>query len=120
MTDLNFVLLYVKDPLASAAFYAGLFGHQPVESTPGFAMFVLKSGLRIGLWAAHDVKPAATPAGGTELCFVVPDLDAVFADWTARGIGIAQPPVKMDFGYTFTGLDPDGHRLRVMLPHATA
>jgi predicted enzyme related to lactoylglutathione lyase len=32
------------------------------------------------------------------------------------GVAIAQKPVEMDFGYTFTALDPDGHRLRVFAP----
>lgn len=26
---------------------------------------------------------------------------------------IVQAPEAMDFGYTFSGIDPDGHRLRV-------
>ena len=41
-------------------------------------------------------------------------VDAMHTEWSGRGWGIAQKPVQMDFGYTFTALDPDGHRLRVM------
>ena len=33
-----------------------------------------------------------------------------------RGIEILQKPTRMDFGFTFVGLDPDGHRLRVFAP----
>jgi predicted enzyme related to lactoylglutathione lyase len=29
---------------------------------------------------------------------------------------IVQPPTRMEFGYTCTALDPDGHRLRVFAP----
>jgi hypothetical protein len=43
MTDPNFVILYVKDPSASAAFCADLLGHAPVEASPTFAMFALSS-----------------------------------------------------------------------------
>jgi predicted lactoylglutathione lyase len=46
----------------------------------------------------------------------VPDtaqVDALHADWQARGLRILQAPVTRDFGYTFTAVDPDGHRLRV-------
>jgi hypothetical protein len=32
------------------------------------------------------------------------------------GLRIIQEPVKMDFGFTFTAADPDGHRLRVFAP----
>ena len=34
----------------------------------------------------------------------------------AAGVPIAQAPVALDFGYTFVGLDPDGHRLRMFVP----
>jgi hypothetical protein len=27
-----------------------------------------------------------------------------------------QSPIAMDFGFTFTAVDPDGHRLRVFAP----
>jgi predicted enzyme related to lactoylglutathione lyase len=32
---------------------------------------------------------------------------------------VAQPPTRMDFGFTFLALDPDGHRLRVFAPAAS-
>ena len=121
MPDLNFVLLYVDSPAASAAFYADLLGRAPVESSPTFAMFAMTSGVMLGLWSRHTVEPSATPVGGAEIAFSLPDADAVtgmHADWSARGLKIAQPPTRMDFGYTFVALDPDGHRLRVFAPAA--
>ena len=39
-----------------------------------------------------------------------------FDEWRARGVEIAQPPTRLDFGYAFLGLDPDGNRLRVFAP----
>ena len=116
MTDPNFILLYVANPAASAAFYAALLGHAPVESSPTFAMFRLGSGMMLGLWQREGVAPAATAPGGGELAFAVADVDAVHADWSARGLPILQPPTDMDFGRTFTAADPDGHRLRVLKP----
>jgi len=121
MPDPNFVILYVNSPLASAAFYADLLGRPPVESAPTFAMFVMASGVKLGLWARHTVEPAATASGGGELAFMVADVDAVHAahaDWSKRGLSIAQAPTEMDFGTTFVALDPDGHRLRVYTPTA--
>jgi len=120
MTEPTFVLLYVDDPIRSAAFYERLLGRAPVEASPGFAMFVFPSGLKLGLWLRREVQPAAfAMGGGAELCFPVADaaaVDAAHAAWRAQGVEIAQAPVAMDFGYTFTGLDPDGHRLRVFHP----
>jgi len=123
MPDPNFVLLYVDNPPSSAAFYADLLGKQPVESSPTFAMFALASGVMLGLWSRETVEPAVTSAAGSgELAIAVADRDAVettHADWSARGLKIAQEPTDMDFGHTFVALDPDGHRLRVFAPSAS-
>ena len=117
MLSPSFVLLYVDHPGRSAAFYADLLGASPVEASPTFAMFAFPSGLRLGLWSRHTVEPAAeaTP-GASEVAFVVANVDAVHVDWRGRGLRIAQEPVDLDFGRTFTALDPDGHRLRVFKP----
>lgn len=40
----------------------------------------------------------------------------VHARWRARGCVVLQAPTAMDFGYTFTVQDPDGHRVRVFAP----
>lgn len=117
MPDLSLTLLLVESPAASAAFYAEILGREPVESSPTFAMFAMPAGAGLGLWSRHTVEPApGAPAGATELAFAVPDVDAVHADWSARGLTIAQPPIDLDFGRTFVALDPDGHRLRVFKP----
>ncbi len=122
MFNPNFVLLYVNDPSASAAFYQALLGQAPVEASPTFAMFALQSGVMLGLWSKHTVEPAAPHSfGGSELAFTVDDASAVrgkYAEWAERGLPIAQPPTDLDFGHTFVALDPDGHRLRVFAPAA--
>jgi catechol 2,3-dioxygenase-like lactoylglutathione lyase family enzyme len=112
------VLLYVDNPATSAAFYADLLDLQPVESSPTFALFVLDTGVKLGLWSRKTVEPRAQAFGGcTELAFGVADRSVVndmYADWSARGVSIAQRPTALDFGYTFVAVDRDGHRLRVM------
>ncbi len=82
-------------------------------------MLPLTEGVMLGLWSRRTVKPEATPVGGGEVAFTVADAQAVqatFEDWRARGLSIAQSPLKMEFGHTFVALDPDGHRLRVFAP----
>ena len=119
MPDPTFTILYVRDAVAAATFYADLLGRPPLEASPGFAMFALGDAAMLGLWTADGVAPAATPPGGAELAFTVGDDDAVratHADWLARGLEILQAPTAMDFGVTFTARDPDGHRLRVFAP----
>lgn len=113
----NYTLLYVDSPAASASLYAGLLDAQPIEASPTFQLFALGNGQMLGLWARAGVQPACEFHGsGSELAFRVgsaAEVDALHAQWRARGLRILQAPMQMDFGYTFTGADPDGHRLRV-------
>ena len=116
----SYVLLYVASPPASEAFYARLLELKAVESAPTFALFVMEGGFKLGLWLRGDVQPAATgSAGAVELGFPLPgraEVDRLHALWVTRGAVIAQAPQRLDFGYTFTATDPDGHRLRVFAP----
>lgn len=121
MTGPNFLLLYVDSPAKSRTFYEALLERAPVEASPNFVMFALDSGVMLGLWSRHEIEPPATAPGGVELAFAVAGdaaVDATFADWSARGLAIAQAPATLDFGHTFVALDPDGHRLRVFAPGA--
>lgn len=116
-----FTLLYVESVARSVAFYRALLGVAPLEAHPcTFASFPLSEGAFLGLWEVTGVEPAPTGTGArTELCFGVADraaLEARFEAWTAAGAEVAQELSAMDFGDTFTVTDPDGHRLRVMVP----
>jgi predicted enzyme related to lactoylglutathione lyase len=122
MPNFSFVLLYVENPPASAAFYADLLGRPVIDSSPGFAMLPLSDGVMLGLWSRKTVEPTAlAQAGASEVAFAVSDATAVnatFADWKRRGLKMIQEPVQMNFGHTFVATDPDGHRLRVYAPMA--
>ncbi|MGL4286343.1 MAG: VOC family protein [Phreatobacter sp.] len=117
MTHPSYILLYVNSPQASGRFYQALLASEPVESTETFVLFALETGLKLGLWSRHTVDPApSATGGGGEIGFKLDsdaEVDATHAHWQARGIQILQAPTVLDFGRTFVGLDPDGHRLRV-------
>jgi len=118
MLDFQYVTFFVRDPLASAAFYSALLGAPPVEQSPSFAMLPLRDGVMLGLWSfATAEPPASTVPGSSEISFTVAsaeEVEAMHAAWVARGLVIAQKPERMEFGHTFVALDPDGHRLRVL------
>ncbi|PTW59663.1 catechol 2,3-dioxygenase-like lactoylglutathione lyase family enzyme [Breoghania corrubedonensis] len=121
MSTGDYTLLYVDDISASRDFYAGMLKREPVEDGPTFVLFILDSGAKFGLWKRDEVQPPAGPRGGHagECCFSVADeatLERIFGDVNKRGLPIAQAPSRMDFGYTFVLLDPDGNRLRVFAP----
>jgi catechol 2,3-dioxygenase-like lactoylglutathione lyase family enzyme len=122
MPEFSFVLLYVDNPAASASFYADLLAAPIIEQSPTFAMLPLRGGVMLGLWSRHTVEPKSTGnAGASEVAFTVADagaVEATHADWRRRGLTMAQPPTRLDFGTTFVALDPDGHRLRVFAPEA--
>lgn len=113
----DLVILYVDSPAASADFYRRILGAEPVEASPTFAMFVLATGLKFGLWSRHAVSPAATVAGGGGeigiLLGTPGEVDAAHDQWKTQGVNIAQGVADMEFGRNFLALDPDGHRLRV-------
>lgn len=119
MKNLAFAILYVTDPTTSAAFYVQALGREAVEMSPTFAMVPAGPALMLGLWRQEGVVPAAGRDGGTELAITVENDAAVTAcheTWAARGVTIALQPGRLDFGFGFVALDPDGHRLRVFAP----
>lgn len=120
MAQFSFVIQYVRSPADSAPFYAALLDKPVVESSPTFAMLPLREGVMLGLWIETGVEPAPRGAAGrNELAFTAAsraELDALHANWRDKGAVITQSPVAMDFGYTFVALDPDGNRLRVLVP----
>ncbi|HVV92644.1 MAG TPA: VOC family protein [Hyphomicrobiales bacterium] len=120
----NLVILYVRDPAASAAFYERLLGRPPAARFPAYVSFAFDNGLNLGLLSTGSAALAtgldAAPAGSrTELAVMVEDADAVealYAEWRRQGVPIAQEIVTLSFGRTFVALDPDGHRLRICTP----
>ncbi len=115
----SITILYVDNVAASCTFYSGVLERQPVDQSPNFGMFALEGGMMLGLWAKTDTQPKPLVAAGcAELGFSLEEkaqLDALHLEWARRGYSIIQKPVDMDFGYTFTAVDLDGHRLRVMV-----
>jgi catechol 2,3-dioxygenase-like lactoylglutathione lyase family enzyme len=116
MAEPSHILSYVADARRSTSLYAKILGFRPVETTPTYSVFALPSGGRLALRSRNGVEPRATLPGGTELCFAVASDDDVRRTrdtWFKLGLKIIQEPVQLDFGYTFTAADPDGHRLPV-------
>ncbi len=119
MAEPSHILSYVADTRKSASLYSKILGLAPVEATSNHAVFALPGGGRLALRARAGVEPRATLPGGTELCFPVDTDDEVRRTrdlWAKLGLKIIQEPVRMEFGFTFTAADPDGHRLRVYAP----
>jgi predicted enzyme related to lactoylglutathione lyase len=117
-----FTILYVQSVPASVEFYGKILGVQPTEFHPTFASFALPDGHMLGLWGAAGVQPPTDGTGArSELCFDFPDrpsLENARDSWLEAGAKLIQDLTVLDFGDTFTVTDPDGHRLRAMIPRA--
>ncbi|MFQ1005371.1 VOC family protein [Gilliamella sp. CG22] len=113
----NSVIVYVKDVDASTEFYTKILGRPPVETYPGFAVFLMNNNFILGLQEANKITPKEpNHYGGFELSFsdvTKNDVDAIYSTWKELNVKIELEPQMLDFGYTFVGNDPDGHRLRV-------
>jgi catechol 2,3-dioxygenase-like lactoylglutathione lyase family enzyme len=116
--QLGFVLLFVKNPLASGRFYSEILGIKPIESSPTFALFALQNGTMLGLWSRYTAEPRVEHEGGAmEICFPTENVDALYDLLGSKEIIVAQKPTDMDFGRTCVFLDPDGHRIRIYKLH---
>ena len=71
-----------------------------VQDTDDFTIFL------------EEVAPG-TAAGGCALWFQVADVDATFAEWSARGVEFAHGPQKNFWGYGAELKDPDGNLVRL-------
>ena len=79
-------------------FHTAMTGYQEVMTDPSFARQV------VAFTFPHIGNVGAN----------ADDLEA--SDPHALGCIVLQQPTAMDFGYTFTVQDPDGHRVRVFAP----
>ena len=122
MSNPDFLILYVKDLPKSIEFYKSTFAQEPVNQSPGFAMFVLPNGLKFGLWLAGTAEPEVeTAGGGAEYGIPLADaggLNQAHEASLTLGHKIIQNPTEMSFGLTYVVEDPDRHRIRYYVPAA--
>ncbi len=92
MTTLNYLLLAVADPQKSARLYDAVLGAKAVENSPTFVLYVLPSGLKIGLWLKDEMEPDPGVPGGSDISFSEPDKAAVRATYDAwKALGPRHP-----------------------------
>ncbi len=71
-----------------------------LQDSDGFAIFL------------QETRPPVSPEGYA-LWFRVTDVDATFAEWSARGVAFTHGPRKSYWGYGVELADPDGYLVRL-------
>ena len=115
MSTIDYLLLAVANPRKSAELYGQILEAEPVAASDTFVLYAQPNGFKLGLWLKDEMRPATGRPDGADISFSVADNDAVralYTRWTGLGSEVLQEPTDMDFGFTFTVADPDGHRLR--------
>ena len=113
--SLGFLGLVVKDIPAATRFYTDTLGFKlnSAESIPDFySQFETEGGAMFALLNGFGDAPAVTQKFDASL--FVADVDAVFAEWQAKGVEMVTEVIAMPFGRSFLLRTPDDHVLRVL------
>ena len=85
---------------------------------PTYYACLCRDEVALHLLAAHETK--RLPGNGG-ICVFVKDVDAVHAEFIARGVSVLKPPQNYDYGMRdFDLLDPDGNHLTFGMASKTA
>jgi lactoylglutathione lyase len=128
--EIGAITLFVEDVGQSTAFYQDVFDLKPAFSDDNGCMFKLVNTL-LFLTRSSDapkmIAPAAAgvPGNGPRHVFaiIVPDVDAVCAELTGKGVVLLNGPEDRDWGMrTANFQDPDGYvwEIATQIPHRQA
>ncbi|WP_285041287.1 VOC family protein [Plantibacter sp. LMC-P-059a] len=117
MSAPNLFLIQVQDARAATAFYSELFEIEPVFTSTRYVAFPVAPGVLFALWTGRNEHAVPGTPRTSEVGLMVPGsqsaVDRLFAEWTAKGVTVVEPPYDDVFGRTFVVADPDGNLIRV-------
>ena len=113
MMKLDHLSLAVSDLARSRAWYVETLGLKVEFEVPERRSVALQDDEGFAIFLQEVDGP---PGSGTALWFQVDDVDAVHAQWTARGVVFVHAPQKTFWGYGPELADPDGYRIRLWDP----
>jgi catechol 2,3-dioxygenase-like lactoylglutathione lyase family enzyme len=110
MMKFDHLALPVSNLDRSREWYTSTLGLKVEFEIPSRRAVALQDGEGFGIFLEEraDVAP-----NGIALWFQVDDVDRTVADWTARGVVVAQGPQKNFWGYGPELADPDGYIVRL-------
>jgi len=111
MMKFDHLALPVRDLARSREWYLSTLGLKVEFEVPDRRTVALQDGEGFAIFLQET--GAAVSPGGAALWFQVDDVDATYADWSARGAAFAHGPQKNFWGYGAELRDPDGYVVRL-------
>ena len=118
MIKLDHLALPVADFQRSRDWYVGTLAVKVEFEMPERRAVALQDSEGFALFLQEVGGPVAP--NGTALWFQVADVDASFAEMSARGVAFTHSPRKTFWGYGAELQDPDGYLLRLWDEHTMA
>lgn len=113
---LAMVILYVRDPMKSLAFYRDLLGMKVIEASPHWAELD-GGGAHVALHP-HDAIPEKREPTSPWVVFSVEDVRGAYETLVAKGAKFMGPPKQVcgdekTVGLSADLLDPDGNQISI-------
>lgn len=110
---IGYVIVGVSELERALAFYRDVMGFEPLYSAPEFYYAAFQVGdLRFSIAAGGGGEGTTHGTGNrnTGIGFVVPDVDAAYAELAGKGVTFTTPPCEQPWGgYMAMFADPDGN-----------
>jgi lactoylglutathione lyase len=116
------VTIYVSDQEAAKDFYAGKLGFEVTSDQqfgPGMRWLTVRpraGGANIALWPGDAPMGGGRIGGFTGVVLHCDDLDATYAELSARGVTFPEPPKDVPWGRDATLADTDGNEINIVQP----
>jgi catechol 2,3-dioxygenase-like lactoylglutathione lyase family enzyme len=111
MMKFDHLSIPVTDQIRSRDWYVSTLGLQVEFEVPEQRTVALRDSDGFAIFLRQG--PAPISPNGSALWFQVSDVDATFAEWSARGVAFAHGPRKSHWGYGAELADPDGYLIRL-------
>ena len=108
---LDHLRIPVTDLARSRAWYVATLGLKVEFEVPDRQTVALQDSHDFAIFLQQTSAPVLP--NGCALWFQVTDVDATFAEWSARGVEFAHAPRKSYWGYGAELRDPDGYLIRL-------
>jgi catechol 2,3-dioxygenase-like lactoylglutathione lyase family enzyme len=116
MMKFDHLRIPVTDTARSRDWYVRTLGLKVEFEVPDRRTIALQDSEDFAIFLQQASSPG-TPHG-CALWFRVTDVDATFAEWSARGVKFAHGPRKSYWGYGVELVDPDGYLVRLWDEHS--